>query len=363
MNARTRTVAVAGIAAMAVAVPSAAHAATKTVTMGLTHKQAKKLGKTVKNAKTDFVDVNDFFPHGVTIHAGDSVKFINTGEFHTVDIPAKGQGALGLVAPTGNTVTGVKDAAGQDFAFNGNPELGFNKGLLQPQFGKKAKYTGRKRVESGLPFAKGNFTVKFAKAGKYTYFCDVHPGMSGKVTVKPKAKKIPSSKADALVVKNEFARDLKTAKAVRNTQAPGNVIDVGAHGAHGVEYYQMFPNTLTVPVGTTVNFRMMKGSTEDHTATFGPTDYLKPMEDSFENPSPPDFALDSRGVYQSEPPGQTASLSPLLHGNGFWNSGAMDQSSATALPNNNSVTFNTPGTYDFFCLIHTNMHGTVHVTP
>ena len=363
MNARTRTVAVAGLACLAVAVPAAAQAKTKTVDMGLNKKQAKTIGKAVTNAKTDFIDVNDFFPHGVTIHAGDKVKFVNTGAFHTVDIPAKGQGVLGLVAPDGKTVSGVNDAAGQPFAFNGAPELGFNHALLTPQFGKSVKYTGKKRVESGLPFARGDLTVRFTKAGRYRYFCDIHPHMSGRVTVRPKSKKIPSAKSDAARTKNQFAAAVKEAKQVRHTQAPANVVDVGAHGSRGVEYYQMFPSALTVHVGTTVNFRMMKGSTEDHTATFGPADYLKPIEQSFSNPSPPDFALDSRGVYQSEAPGTLASLTPLLHGNGFWNSGVMDQATATPLPNNNSLRFDTPGTYHFFCVIHPNMHGTITVTP
>lgn len=354
-------VAVAGLAVLAVAIPATAEAKTKSVDMGLTHKQARALGKTVLDPKTDFADVNDFFPHGITIHVGDSVRFVNTGAFHTVDIPAKGQAVLGLVAPTGNVATG-SDAAGQPFWWSGKqPELGFNHGLLKPIFGKHRRYNGSKRVESGLPFSKGNLTVKFTKAGHYRYFCDIHPGMSGVVTVKGKSKAIPSKKADRRRTKRQFKRDVRIAKRVRNTEAPANTIDVGAHGAHGVEYYQMFPRTLTIPVGTHITFQMMKGSTEDHTATFGPAGYLKPIEQSFENPAPPSFAIDSRGVYQSEAPGTLGSLSPALHGNGFWNSGVMDQSTATPLPNHNSVAFNTPGTYQFLCAIHTNMRGIIHV--
>jgi plastocyanin len=187
--------------------------------------------------------------------------------------------------------------------------------------------------------------------------------MKGKVTVKPKSKPVPSAKADKRRLKAQLARVLKVVKRIGDTEAPANTVDVGAHGAHGVEYYQMFPKTLTVPVGTSITFRMMAGSTEDHTATFGPADYLKPIEDTFANPAPPSFAIDPRGSYQSEPPGQKATLTPALHGNGFWNSGVMDQSRVTPLPNNNSVTFGAPGTYDFYCVIHTNMHGTIVVTP
>ena len=61
------------------AVPATASAATKTVDMG---------PPTEKTFQKAFSDVNDFFPHGTTIHVGDSVKFVPTG-FHTVDIPER----------------------------------------------------------------------------------------------------------------------------------------------------------------------------------------------------------------------------------------------------------------------------------
>jgi plastocyanin len=39
----------------------------------------------------------------------------------------------------------------------------------------------------------------------------------------------------------------------------------------------------------------------------------------------------------------------------------MDESNATPLQSSNSVTFNAPGTYQFYCLIHPFMHATVVV--
>ena len=67
------------------AVPAAASAATKTVDMGTPISSQKAFQKA-------FADVNDFFPHGTTIHVGDSIKFVPTG-FHTVDFPAQGRQA------------------------------------------------------------------------------------------------------------------------------------------------------------------------------------------------------------------------------------------------------------------------------
>ena len=71
--------------------------------------------------------------------------------------------------------------------------------------------------------------------------------------------------------------------------------------------------------------------------------------------------LDQRALYPSELPPAPGSYTPTLHGNGFWNSGAMDKSAASPLPDSSQVTFSTPGTYDYYCLIHPFMHGQVIV--
>ena len=85
-------------------------------------------------------------------------------------------------------------------------------------------------------------------------------------------------------------------------------------------------------------------------------EYLGQIAASFQGAS-----LDQRGVYPSEPPSTTATLTPLLHGNGFWNSGLMDTSAATPLPGNNTVKFGAPGTYTYYCLVHPFMKGEVVV--
>jgi plastocyanin len=345
-------------AVAALAVPASASAATKVVDVGLPTGAQKTFQK-------QFADVNDFFPHGTTIHVGDSIRFVPTG-FHTVDIPAKGGKPLGLLAPAGTT-SGVVDAAGAAFWFNGQPQLGFNPRLGPPGlFGKKTSYTGAKRIESGLPLAEHPkpFSVKFAKAGTYTYYCNVHVGMKGTIKVLAKSKRVPSARADATALKAQIASALKTAKALaKTTVAPGNV-SIGASGKNGVERFAMFPATQTVPVGTTLKFSMSAKTFEDHTATFGPgdpendpTSYLGQLEQHFQN----DPTIPSQGGYPSEPPGTLAGLTPTLHGNGFWNSGVLDNVSATPLPSSNSVKFTAPGTYTFYCLIHPFMKGTVVV--
>jgi plastocyanin len=347
----------AAVAVLAV-VPAGASAATKTVDMGTPISSQKAFQKAV-------ADANDFFPHGATIHVGDSIKFVPTG-FHTVDIPKKGGKRLGLISPAGTT-SGVVDAAGAPFWFNGQPSLSFNRALGPPGlYGKKVTYTGAKAIESGLPLSQKPkpFTVKFPKAGTYTYYCTIHAGMKGTVKVVSKSHSVPSAKADAKTVKAQVAAALKTATALTKTAPAPNTVSIGASGKGGVESYAMYPATLAVAPGTTVTFSMSAKTYEDHTATFGPgnpetepTSYLGDLANHFAN----DPTFPSQAVYPSDPPPAPAALTPTLHGNGFWNSGILDQDKTTPLPAANAVTFAAAGTYTYYCLIHPFMKGTVVV--
>jgi plastocyanin len=207
-------------------------------------------------------------------------------------------------------------------------------------------------------------TVRFTKAGTYTFFCDLHLGMKGTVRVVSQRHRIPSVAAHAKTVKTQAARDLTLAKSLANKQAAPGTVDLGEAGKHGVEYFGMVPATTTVPVGSTLSFRITSASYEVHTATFGPGDpakdpssYLGQLSASLEAFKPLDAAL-----YPSDPPpAGPATLTPALHGNGFWNSSPLDPVAATPPPQTSAVRFGAPGTYQFYCLIHPYMHGTVVV--
>ena len=344
---KLRAVALA-VAALAI-LPSAAAAHSKTVYAGGPAKWSKTLG---------VAGVDNFLINRVTINVGDTVVWNGaslSGGFHSVDIPAVGGEDLPLILPTGKTVTGANDAAGNPFWFNGQPLLNFNPKLFGP-IGTHI-YSGSARIDSGLPVSPKpeNFKVMFTKAGTYRYFCDVHPGMVGWVIVKPKGKKIPSAKADAKTLKAEEKHFAAEAKQVAKIKPPADTVSVGAAGPGGLELFAMFPATLTVSPGTTVTFTMPKGSREVHTATFGPVAYLTALANAFgQDPGSAPSAL-----YPSDVPHIT--LTPTTHGNGFVNTGAMDRDSTTPLPASNTIDFTTAGTYQYICLIHPFMHGTIVV--
>jgi plastocyanin len=347
-----------GATTAALVAPIAAQASTKQVFMG-TPPSAQKAFQNYG------ADVNDFFPQQITVHVGDSVNFVPVG-FHTVNLPAKGGNALALFIPNGQKVGNAADAGGNPFWFNGQDQLGFNPLLIPNLYGKSVSYSGKSALNSGLPIQNKPkpMRVTFTKAGTYTYYCDVHPGMKGKVRVVAKKANAPTAKQDALVVKKMVARDLGIAKSLQSTNVPSGTVDVGEAGPSGVEFFGFLPGKLTVPVGTTLTFRMTKASLETHTATTGPgdpekdpTSYLGSLAKSFESPT-----VDPAAAYPSDQPGAAASLTPQLHGNGFWNSGVLDNVAASPPPSSNAVQFGAPGTYEFYCLIHPFMHGTITVT-
>ena len=357
MSKRVRLAALAGGVLAALVLPMAANASTKTVTMGPPQSATKTFEKLQS-------EVNAFFPSQTTIHVGDTVAF--APGFHNVNIPAKGAKPTPFLVPAGQNATDVKDASGNPFWFNGQPLFGFNPAILSA--GKTATFNGKKSVVGpvpvlGKPFV---FKVKFTKTGTYTYYCDIHAGMKGKVHVVAKSAKAPSAKDDAKTVARQLAAAQKTAKKLAATTPPSGVVDVGVAGAGGVEYFSLVGPKDPISVGTTLRFQMSKGSFETHTASTGPgdprdekdtTSYLNTISATFQGAGP----FDGRAIYPSDQPGPPASLTPQLHGNGFWSSGAMDLDNATPIPSENSVKFDAPGTYEFYCLIHPVMHATITV--
>ena len=342
------------VAGLALVAPGSAEAAKRTVFMGVPPANQRAFQRMA-------VEVNQFFPSSITVRRGDTVAFTPVG-FHTVDFPPRGGSVLPVFAPAGSKVAGVNDALGAPFWFNGLDNIGFNRLVTRSNYGKTLtlRFT---RIESGLPL--GNrlkpMNVRFPRTGRFTYFCDVHLGMRGTVRVVGRSRRAHSARAVAARVRTQVAAARSAARRLDDTRPPANTVSVGATNGRGVELMDFVPDRATVPVGTTVRFAMPVRSSEDHTATTGPGNpireprsYLGTLAASLERP-----VVDPRLIYPSERPPALASLTPQLHGNGFWNSGVMDVRTGSPPPPFNAVTFAAAGTYRFFCLIHPFMEGTV----
>jgi plastocyanin len=349
------------------ALPAVASAASKTVSAGA------PVRKPPAGVPRD-ADANQFFPQSIKVHAGDSVKFAFAG-FHLVNLPKQGGGAPGLAAPDPtHPAAGVADAAGTPFWFNGQgipvipPVVGLGTGS-----GKG--YTGAQELGSGFPAGNGPpkpFVVKFPKAGSYTYFCPLHPGMKGTVAVVAKSKPVPSAKADGARVKAQLARAFAALKQLDASKGPGaDTVTAGPDNRHGGVLLRFTPGDLKTKVGTPVTLEMSDRSSEVHTFTFAKDVKAagKLAEKTFVGPlpgtgktGPPILAIDPKYAYPSETPGTPASYDGTNHGDGFLNSGVLDGDPGTPFPQKFTVSFSKPGTYSYLCAIHTFMTGKITVS-
>jgi plastocyanin len=356
---RTRTlIGCTAVAGCLVLAPTAG-AATRTVLVGQPHEQGVALPPSG--------ELNQFFPSNIAIHRGDRIKFVFEG-FHNVSLPARGGGLVPFGQPDpSHPVAGVNDAAGQPFAFNGLPSLVLNPAVAFPQGG--TTYTGKAAVGSGLPPESGPakpFVVRFANKGTFQLFCELHPGM--KATIHVKGGRVPSQKqVDAASLRQlKRGADRLRSLARQARKLPAGTVSAGYDGPTQ-SLLAFFPQTTTVKAGTTLTLTMPKVTSEIHSFTFGPQALLKQLGSQFISPlpgtgtaGPPTLGILPQAGYPSDLP----TLPPYTgsnHGDGFLNTGILDSDPKTPFAQSAKVTFSTPGTYGFICVIHPFMHGTIKV--
>jgi plastocyanin len=309
--------------------------------------------------------INQFLPGKVTIAAGDSVTF-SSASFHSVTYNPKPIPLL-MPDPAKGTYAGLSDAAGTPFYFNGRPKLIYNPQAFGP--------FGPKTISPGTPASSGAMgpqgpkdppqtaTYAFPKAGVYTLFCTLHPGMKGTVVVKPAGSALPKTpdqvKAQALAA--QTAAYPKAIALNKTKVAAPNTVAMGVGG--GVAMLAYYPKVLKVKAGTTVTF-VNKSSSEVHNIVLGPKKYIEDFQKKTDlfptGPSSPNqvspvlpFATDP-APYKYD--GTTT------HGNGFFVT-PLASGAPIGLPHASRVTFSAPGTYKYFCWIHgPDMGGTVVVT-
>jgi plastocyanin len=311
------------------------------------------------------LDLNAFFPATTKIHVGDSVSWSIHG-FHTVSFLAAGQVPGPPFVPlAGNLISGQLDAAAAPFWFNGQPKQALNPEVALPSGGKT--YSGSGFLNSGTPTPgapPAPFVVQFTKAGTYSFYCLIHPGMKGVVKVLPGGAPVPTITKDHLTARLEMADAVAKARKLAEVKPPRATVLAGNDGTGPVAWLRFFPQNLKIKAGTTVNFKLAS-KREIHTITIGPAPYTTAIEHSFITPQPkpggpPTLLVNPLAGFPSDPP----PLPPYTganHGNGFEATGIL-AAPGGPLPSSMKITFTKPGVYNYECVVHEEMDGKITVT-
>jgi plastocyanin len=317
-------------------------------------------------------DALTFFPKVATVHVGDSVTWQFRG-FHTATFPGTYRD-YPFIGPLGGTEPATPDAAGQPLWWSGvAPLLGILPLSIMPQGPStisspaQVRSSGLLRIFQATPQRPpAPYVLTFTKPGTYRYRCAVHTEMRGIIRVRPASAPVPSASAHKKLGDAQLLAVIADAKALNQTKPSSNLaVSVGAgHKATGAEIASFFPNQLAVKTGDTVTFTNAD-ETDIHTVTFGPEALRTQIENNFAAPHGMQVLLDPRGAYPSEPPGSpTPHYDGTNHGDGYLNSGVLAPpgSPAAAGPQSFQVTFTKPGTYQYECVIHEHMDGTIVVS-
>jgi len=312
-------------------------------------------------------ELNLFFPATLRIHAGDSVRFRNN-EFHTATFLGKGAKAAALFTPdpTGATYSGINDAQGNPFYFDGKTKFIYNLAAFGPA-GSTTIGDGKTHSSGayGKPLGRASVTFRFPKAGSYTVVCLVHPGMRGKVIASSKGKKVPNAADVKAAVARESGRGYASAKAASQRKPPANTVYAGI--GDKATLLAFLPAKVTVKVGSSVDF-IERSSSEVHNMVFGPKDYVEKFGNDTDflpqGPGKPN-QVTPVDIYGTDPPGAGGAWTydGANHGNGFFVTPVIDKQPGGPLANSSRITFTKAGTYHYFCALHgPEMAGDVIVT-
>ena len=304
-----------------------------------------------------------FLPSAIVVRVGDTVVWkVGGDELHTVTFNPPPE-ALQPVVP-------VPGGGPTDFMIP--PQTGFPTRALNAPVetfdGTGFASSGIMSKQPSAPNAPPNdtFSLTFSKAGTYSFLCLLHPYMRGTVTVEPaNAGGLPEQKdldaqaktqTDALMGQVQAAVAAGSKSASVAIGSAGNsmwFVTAGLNvGDPSASTYSFGAKDLTVKAGDSVTWV----SSEFHTVTFNPT------------PPPPEFIVPKPQA--NGPPLLT--INPLIFfptrpsdvydPAKYYSSGVI----GPGLPNGSTftLTFDQPGTYEYFCGVHRDlgMKGTVTVT-
>ena len=294
-----------------------------------------------------------FYPDKITINEGDTVVWkLASAEPHTVTFPKLGEKPPELIVPEGGT----------------SQRALMNPLAVMPQG--EATYDGSALTGSGQiggdPQMPTEYKLTFSKAGDYQYFCIFHMMMTGQVTVQaagsayPKTQEIIDSDAAAqLLTDTQAAEKVEpdlTKAATRSGPNGTTIHEVNmGYGDSIMSWMRFGPADLTIHAGDTVEWTQKDVETP-HTVTLvsgGQEPELVLTEP--QQGGPPKLVLNPEVL---APAGGTT-----YSGQGYFNSGLIW---GTKVPQPGSrtysLTFDTPGTYEYICVLHDMMGMNGHIT-
>jgi plastocyanin len=294
-----------------------------------------------------------FYPGTITIDAGDTIVFkLNSAEPHTVTFPVSGEQPPSLTVPEGGD----------------SQRILMNPLAILPQGADS--YDGTALTGSGQlggdPQLPTEYSLTFTQAGTYEYFCAFHQMMKGTVIVQDAGTAYPKTQSDIDAdAQAQIATDTQaatqaepTAQQVTTKAGPNGTtiyeVNVG-YGDGTMAYMRFSPADLTIHVGDTVEWNQ-KDVEAPHTVTFTSGG----QEPSFvltepQQAGPPKLVLNPDVLAPAG--GSTYS------GQGYFNSGWMWGTEVPLPgPRTYSLTFNTPGTYEYICVLHDPLGMVGHIT-
>jgi plastocyanin len=356
-----------------------------------------------------------YFPQNITLHPGDTVEFRQewTGEAHSVTMGTMVDEMMAVVGPLieeyGDQaeepppeVLQRYEAAleGLPWMLSEDPSRLVNQNAAQPCYLEE----GGPPEDPGTPCAQedqvqpafdgtqsyynsgfipyegpsGNtFTVELAdeiEPGVYSYYCNLHgPFQAGTITVVDEDEPIPSAQEVARQAREEIeatARPLvsayERARSGEIEELFGQPLDPPLAGMvpedPGVHAFvsEFIPETVRAKVGQEVAWTFVGG----HTVSFQVPSYFSHMtvEDDGTVVLNPEAVLPVNSPGYPEPPAeaQDGPPEPVVVEAGEWD-GQEFISSGVFYDGTYTITFTTPGTYPYACLIHPQMVGAVVV--
>src|SRR5579883_845256 len=283
--------------------------------------QAWKVLAGVGSADSSVVTLQ-FYPGDITIDVGDSITWTAQGDAHVVAFLS------GAPVPSPEDPAATAPAGGNTYDGTGVVASGLI--FSTPPIGAAA----------APPGLTTSYTLTFTAPGSYIYYCLIHPGMAGKVTVQPAGTPYPKTQAqyDAESAAQETAALASGVSLADAYQVTSNV-DASGHTTYylalglgnGVASTMRFlPVAVTVAPGDTV--------------VWTNTDPVLPHTVTF---SGPDGKLPDFPSAQAVMPAGGSSYD----GSTFTNSGLVGPA-GTPTTQSYSLTFTTPGIYHYVCLIH-----------